>query len=142
MSAVNFVVPGRVGGKGRPRMVVINGHARAVTPTKTRATEAMLREIAERAMRATGNASLLEGPLSLQVRVELSTPKSWPKKKRASALHVTGKPDCDNQIKLICDAMNGVVYRDDSQITQIYFDRKYVGDGHEAVWVHVGELGK
>lgn len=136
MSAVRFFVPGRIGGKGRPRMVVINGHARAVTPSKTRATEAMVREIAANAM--FGNT--FDGPLLLEIKVDLNKPKSWPKKKRESTKYATGKPDCDNQIKLISDALNGIVYRDDSQIAQIVYERRYREDRNEGVWVYVGEL--
>ena len=37
----------------------------------------------------------------------------------------TKKPDSDNIIKIILDALNGVCYHDDSQICKIYFEKKY-----------------
>ena len=44
-------------------------------------------------------------------------PKSWSKKKRELALKceiLPGKPDWDNIGKIICDALNGVLYEDDA----------------------------
>jgi Holliday junction resolvase RusA-like endonuclease len=35
------------------------------------------------------------------------------------------KPDADNIIKIICDGLNTVAYKDDKQIIDIYFTKKY-----------------
>lgn len=37
-------------------------------------------------------------------------------------LSPTKKPDADNIIKIILDALNCVAYRDDAQICKVYFD--------------------
>ncbi len=37
----------------------------------------------------------------------------------------TKRPDGDNIIKVILDALNGFVYHDDAQICKIYFTKKY-----------------
>jgi len=37
------------------------------------------------------------------------------------------KPDCDNIAKIICDALNGIVYHDDSQVVDLEI-RKYYSD--------------
>ena len=37
----------------------------------------------------------------------------------------TKKPDSDNIIKIILDALNGICYHDDSQVCKIYFEKKY-----------------
>lgn len=37
----------------------------------------------------------------------------------------TKKPDCDNIAKIICDALNGIAYYDDSQIVKIEVDKVY-----------------
>lgn len=134
--AVSFTIPGRVGGKGRPRFTVIGGHARAYTPAKTRATEARIREIASDTM---GDVPKLEGPLSLHVTVVLTPPPSWSKKKREAAHWVTGKPDADNTLKMF-DAFNGVVWTDDAQVAVVSFKRVYRLDEEERVLVVVGEL--
>lgn len=40
-------------------------------------------------------------------------------------LKPTKKPDIDNVIKIICDSLNGVAYKDDAQIVGIYAIKLY-----------------
>jgi len=35
------------------------------------------------------------------------------------------RPDLDNIVKLYMDAMNGLVFEDDSQIVSLYADKRY-----------------
>jgi Holliday junction resolvase RusA-like endonuclease len=74
----------------------------------------------------------LEGPLSLSLRFRFPIRKTGTKAskaaKAAGEIAPTVKPDWDNAAKSICDALNGVVFRDDSQIvrafvTKVYSDR-------------------
>ena len=59
----------------------------------------------------------------------LAIPVSWPKKKQASALdgtlRPTGKPDLDNVAKLLADALNGILWHDDSQIVALEVEKHY-----------------
>jgi len=128
------VIPGRIGGKGRPRMTRA-GHV--YTPAKTQSDEAVVRQLAKLAMRG---KPLMAGPLAMHIVVIRNFPKSWSKKKREQRW-VTGKPDCDNQIKLIADAMNGIVYADDAQISQLLMSRLYDGVTGEEVRIGVREIG-
>lgn len=134
---VRIVVPGRLGGKGRPRFAVRGGYARAYTPEKTRNQEAMLRTLAAQAM---GAQSLLEGPLSVHIEIVQQPPQSWSKKKQASAKWISGKPDADNVIKIIGDSLNGIVWRDDSQIAKLQFVRHYALDETERAIIIVSPL--
>ena len=72
---------------------------------------------------------LLDGPLAITLTIGVTIPRSWPKKRQAAArdgyLRPTGKPDFDNTSKLICDALNKIVWRDDSQITDVLFAKVY-----------------
>lgn len=56
-------------------------------------------------------------------------PKSWSQKKRKAALqgvvHHIVKPDLDNVLKAVGDALNGVVYEDDSQIIDCHIRKAY-----------------
>ncbi len=46
----------------------------------------------------------------------------------------TVKPDCDNTIKAILDALNGVAYKDDSAVTDLVFYKRYTtGDPYVEV---------
>lgn len=61
-----------------------------------------------------------DGALALSVRVYRSIPKSFSKKKQALAeagiIKPITKPDMDNYIKGIKDALKSVCWKDDSQI--------------------------
>ncbi len=111
-----IVVEGEVVPKGRAR---ITRSGIAYTPKKTRDYENKLAFFASEVMK---DAPLLEGPLWVCVRVSVSIPESWSKKKRALALageiKPIGRPDLDNYIKIL-DALNGIVWKDDSQIVEI-----------------------
>lgn len=110
-------------GKGRPRFHRRSGHA--YTPDKTRAFEKRLAEAAAQEY----FAPPLTGPLSVKLLAQLPIPKSWSRKKQDAALRgeiAPGKPDIDNLIKTL-DALNGIVWADDAQITHIYA-RKVYGD--------------
>ena len=62
-------------------------------------------------------------------------PKSFSKKKREQALagdiQPTKKPDLDNILKVVCDALNKVAYNDDAQcvgaiLSKGYSDTEYI----------------
>jgi Holliday junction resolvase RusA-like endonuclease len=124
---VTIVVMGAPVGKGRPRFTRA-GHA--YTPDKTRAYEQLVAWTAKTEM---GSRQLIDGPVQLSFRAVFEIPKSWSKKKQTDALlgviRPTVKPDADNLIKAVADSLNGIVYRDDSQITEITGSKRY---GHQA----------
>lgn len=57
----------------------------------------------------------LEGAVSLKLTVQRELPKSRPKKTASEP--DTFRPDLDNILKLVMDALNGVAYLDDKQVT-------------------------
>lgn len=123
MTAVcEFVIPGSAQGKGRPR--VFNG--RGVTPAKTRSQEGYIRALAAQAM--TGRMPH-EGPCSVSVAIVKAIPSGWPSWKRDAAesglIRPTGRPDPDNVAKLVCDALNGIVWGDDAQIVGLGVVRRW-----------------
>ncbi len=67
-------------------------------------------------------------PLSVKVEAFMPIPASWSLKKQASAasgeIAPTTKPDSDNIAKMK-DALNGVVWRDDSQIVSLLVVKRY-----------------
>jgi Holliday junction resolvase RusA-like endonuclease len=99
---VVFTVPGPPVPKGRPRMTRA-GHA--YTPARTVAYEKLVRVCATGAM---GGRDPIEG------RVDVAIDLFMPDRRRA---------DIDNLAKGILDAGNGVLWRDDSQITQLVLRR-------------------
>lgn len=119
---ITFSVPGVPVAKGRPRMTVRSGMARAFTPARTVAYEGLVAHAGAEAMRG---RSPLDGPLSLNVVATFPIPKSWPKKRQAAALHHTGRPDADNILKAIGDGLNQVVWADDSQLARVSVEKRY-----------------
>ena len=113
-------VPGVVRGKGRPRF----GNGRTYTDAQTVNAEAWMRHCAIEAV----GQPVLEGPLALVMAITVAVPASWSKRKRADALagitRPTGKPDVDNSLKL-CDALNGIIWRDDSQLVDVRVVKSY-----------------
>lgn len=132
---VEFTVPIRPVGKARPRFTRF-GHA--YTPTTTRSAEAMVAAYAASAMQGRERAE--QQALAISLEFVFSPPESWSKKKKAEAIKSCaarcGKPDIDNLEKLVCDALNEIVYADDKQITEIHAC-KYYGESDEikiCVW--------
>lgn len=134
---ITFTVPGRIVGKGRPKFFRKGDHVGVYTPAKTRNNEALVRSMASDAMH--GSAPL-EGALFLDMRVRLIPPKSWSKKKRASTVFATGKPDLDNVLKLVGDSLNGICWADDAQISAVFTARTYDCNQPECVVVTIGRL--
>lgn len=75
--------------------------------------------------------ALFEGALIMTLDVFVGVPASWSRKKHAAALggviRPTKKPDLDNFQKAICDALNRVVWLDDSQVVDAH-PRKFYSD--------------
>jgi len=124
---VEFVVIGVPVAKGRARSARLkSGITIHYTPTKTVNFEKMVASDAKKAMHG---KELLTGPLHLDITFYMPIPKSWAKKKKAAALNneifpVT-KPDCSNLQKGCEDAMNEIVYHDDSQIVDVHILKLY-----------------
>jgi len=74
----------------------------------------------------------LEGPLKLNMWAYIAVPNSWSDAKKAKALageiRPVGKPDFDNIIKALADAMNKIVWLDDAQVVEIYAFKFYNGE--------------
>lgn len=68
-------------------------------------------------------------PVGLDVEFHMPIPKSTSKKKadamRNGKLYHMKKPDLDNLVKLVKDAMNGVFWLDDKQVVVMTVTKKY-----------------
>lgn len=131
---IRFVVPGEPVGKGRPRIVTYNGHTHGYTPAKTASYEnlvkLMFREQTDRPYFDRNHE------LALRIDARFAIPKSAGKRARhemeIGIRRPTKKPDADNLIKTIADALNGLAYHDDSQI--VYAEvMKHYGEQPETI---------
>lgn len=111
MAGADFTVP-FVRGKGRVRFV--RGSGMTYTPTET--TNAMA-EI-QAAFLATKAPKAPRGTeVSVEIHVSRHLPTSRPKRVESEPDLV--KPDVDNVAKLVLDALNGVAWVDDTQVTHL-----------------------
>ena len=130
---VTFSVPFVIG-KARPR-VTMHG---TFTPAATRRAEQAIREAYEQAVADKGGTvddyragkfekTETQDDIRIPVSVTIWTQRPLPKSKRKSILTEpdTCKPDADNIEKLVMDALNGVAWIDDSQVTDLSVRKDY-----------------
>jgi Holliday junction resolvase RusA-like endonuclease len=122
---IQFTVYGEPVAQGRPRATMIDGHIRMYDPKKSRDFKEYVKLVASEHR----TEKLLEGPISLVVKVYKPTLKSFSKKKKAAAeagqIRPTSKPDVDNYAKSIKDALKNVIWKDDSQVVDLHISKWY-----------------
>ena len=123
---IHFQVEGDPKGKGRPRFSRVGSFTKVYTDKQTLSYEAMIATFAKQAM---GVNDLLETPVSVFLYVRLSVPQSYTKKRREACLSGAEKPckkpDIDNIAKTYLDAMNGVIFVDDTQVVDLHVKKLY-----------------
>ena len=126
---LEIIVDGKPAGKGRPRFNTATG--RAYTDGKTESAES--RVVA--AWHAAGRPRLPDGPVYVAVEIAVARPQNhW---KRDGTLSAAGdraawpvrKPDIDNALKLVMDALNGCAYRDDVDVVHSWVVRRWCNPG-------------
>lgn len=119
---VEFEIPGKPAGKGRPRFMR-NGHT--YTPDATTEFENLVRLY----YKMHKHGVKLDGEIKASIVAVFPVPKSDSKKKRAKKLEgtirPTTKPDCDNIAKIVLDSLNHIAYDDDSQVVSLEVQKKY-----------------
>lgn len=162
MASITISLAGEPVAKGRPRASLRRTRAGLLrvhmhTPERTSTYEGRVRAAAQEealAMRELMTLPLA-GPISITLRIVFEPPASWSRKKREAAIrgeakHVT-RPDIDNVAKAWLDAMNGIVYLDDSQITMLSVTKSYgpqslvaarVSDASGPSWADIAPKGE
>jgi Holliday junction resolvase RusA-like endonuclease len=112
-----FIIPGEPTGKARPRVTKWGTH----TPEKT--------VLYENLVKTAYDGILHDGYIEMNVKAFYSIPKSASKKKclemKTGKILPTKKPDCDNVLKIIADALNKIAYNDDAQIVRATVEKYY-----------------
>jgi Holliday junction resolvase RusA-like endonuclease len=109
---IQFSLPIDPVAKGRPRFT---SQGRAYTPDKTRKFETMVARLSK----FFAPKEPLTGALELKLTFLMKAPQR-PKHR----LPIT-KPDLDNLIKGVTDSLNGIMWRDDSQVTKVTAEKLY-----------------
>jgi len=118
LKEISFTVYGEAVPKARARTVRLpNGIIKSYTPKKTASWEEAIRAAALEHR----PEKLLDGPLALEATFYRLKPKSKPKK----YLYPDTKPDLDNLIKSVKDALEGIIYTNDSRIVDEVVRKRY-----------------
>ena len=123
---IHFEVEGDPRGKGRPRFGRFGKFTRVYTDKQTTDYEAVIKSYAAHAM---GSSDPLETAVSVFLYVRLAVPQSYSKKRTEACLSglekPCKKPDIDNIAKTYLDGMNGVVFKDDTQVIDLHVKKLY-----------------
>jgi Holliday junction resolvase RusA-like endonuclease len=124
MNKFTLTIPGEPMGKQRARTVKRGNFIGTYTPEKTVNYETLVKELY-----AVKKGQYFEGPVMVVLTAFYSIPKSTSKSKLSQMatgdIRPVKKPDCDNVLKIVCDALNGIAYKDDSQIVSAQVDKFY-----------------
>jgi Holliday junction resolvase RusA-like endonuclease len=134
---ITFTIPGDPMGKQRPKF----GKGFAYTPIKTVNYETLVKMEYHNQV-----GKMLDGEIKATINAFYSIPKSVSKKRSdlmcVGVIRPTKKPDLDNVAKAILDSLNGIAYKDDSQVVELTV-KKYYGDSPVVTVILDGkELGK
>lgn len=132
---IEFTVPGRPVPMARPR---VTSHG-TYTPKRCRDYKDSVMWVARQAMKG---KEPLDGALVCRVELYFDIPKSYTKGRRMAAKYNTQKPigkntgDTDNHAKAVLDALKGICWNDDSQVTKLIVTKRYTDTGANAkVWI-------
>lgn len=124
---LNIFIPGKPQGKGRARAFKTrSGHIGHYTPEKTRTYEGLIQT---HAIEALGVVRATRRPIKLSLLINYEIPQGWQKWKIQAAceglIAPTIKPDADNVVKAVKDALNGVAWKDDCQVVMMDIQKQY-----------------
>ncbi len=134
---VNFTVPGKPRGKERPRFD--SRYNRTYTPKKTKDYEELVRWC----YRAKCMEIKLEGEITANITAYYPIAKSARKSDReameSGKIRPVTKPDTDNIIKAVLDALNGLAYEDDSKVVSVNAKKYYSAEPRVEVTLSDGK---
>ena len=122
--------------KGRPRFHIQGRRVMTFTPSKTHIYEQTIAlEYSQRRKKVFERNT----PIDVSLVFGLPIPQTTPKKRRpdmeSGATRHIKKPDVDNLVKAVLDALNGIAYEDDAQIVSIVASKKYASEPFVEIYI-------
>lgn len=131
-----FEVSGKIVGKQRPRVNMYTGNV--YTPNKTKDYEEWIKQCF---FLKYPKVELLEGRINIEIIAYLGIPKNTSKIKMQQMLKneisPLKKPDIDNIGKVVLDALNKYVFKDDIQVSKMTIEKKYAEE--EKLYIKIQE---
>lgn len=119
-----FEVIGEIKGKARPRLNTYTGNI--YTDSNTKNYENLIKQYFKVKY---PRYVPFENRVKVKIIIYLKIPQNTTKKNRKlieeGLLSPTKKPDIDNVVKIVLDALNKMAFNDDNQITQLEVEKTY-----------------
>lgn len=128
ITLLEFEIPGKPEPQLRPRAVRTRKGVRMYDPKTTVNYKNYVAMIARRYAPKTPFEQALAMYLDIYRQIPKSTSKKRRRKKNKRAIRPIVRPDADNYSKAILDALNDIVYKDDSQVVDLYISKYYSDD--------------
>lgn len=131
---IKFTVLGKPQGKARPRFRNVGNYVSTYNTKSTTEYEKLVKLSAIEQCKGQLNKEYT-GLVKMSIKAYFKPNKSISKKQHDLLIgqaHLK-RPDLDNLIKIICDGLNGVAYKDDNQVAIISAEKVY--DNEEKVEV-------
>ena len=150
-----FNIPGEPMGKGRPRFSTFNGYVRTHTPKETTTYEnkVIMSYRQEHEDMVFGDGEMIHAEIDAYFLIPKARYR-FHKKTNTTDLDKLGlemlenkvrptkKPDCDNIAKIVLDALNGIAYRDDSNVVSLVVRKHYAETTHVKVMLCSADMVK
>ena len=115
--------------KGRPRFHVQGRRVITFTPSKTHMYEQTVAfEYAQKCTEVFEKKTLIVVSLVFGLPIPKTTTKTRRREMEDGKTAHVKKPDIDNLVKAVLDALNGIAYEDDAQIVSITAVKQYAKD--------------
>ena len=134
---ISFTIPGDPIAQPRHKISTRGGFAKAYI-SKDHPIHAYKQAIQLEAKVAMAGLASVEGPVLVTAMFRFGRPKSHTKAARIDDNHKQ-KPDLDNLVKAVLDALNGICWADDSQVCQIRASKAWRTEGQTIVVIDLPE---
>lgn len=110
-----LIIPYKLQPKERPRFAIHNGKVMTYTPKKTHNFESLVKQ-----QFYSQNCKKIDGCIEVKIQAYygVTNKKLWGNPKDT-------RPDVDNGIKSLLDALNGLAWNDDGQVVKITAEKYY-----------------
>ena len=110
-----LIIPYKLQPKERPRFAIHRGKVITYTPKKTHDFESLVKQ-----QFYSQNCKKIDGCIEVKIQAYYGV-----KNKKLCGNPKDTRPDIDNGIKLLLDALNGLAWEDDGQVVKITAEKYY-----------------